>query len=160
SPISGRLWVGDIWKLQDEADAESHLEAPLDADFPALFIARGLHQAGRPNIRLSQISHFAYTEDPSEARRVAKVRCPFNMDRGWNWDLAPPDRIIFGAASTDAYEHRIGKFIERSLGHALKPHVASAVRKTFNEALGLAQTLELPPLADFSIPLFPTVPLP
>lgn len=160
SPISGRLWVGDIWTLQEEADAESHLEAPLDADFSALFIARGLHQAGRKNIRLSQVSHFAYMGDAASARAVAKLRCAFTMNGKWNWGLSPPNRIVFGAASTDAAEHRITKFLERTLDKAVKRTVADSVKERFKEALSLANELGLPPIADFSVPLFATVPLP
>ena len=160
SPISGRLWVGDIWKLQDEADAESHLEAPLDADFSALFIGRGLHQARRQNIRLSQVSHFAYTEDTEKAKRVTSVRCAFKMDEGWNWGLNPPDRIIFGAASTDSPEHRVSKFVDRCLAHSVKASVPESIKKHFTDVMNLVKTLQLPPVADFSVPLFATVPLP
>jgi len=160
SPIAGRLWVGDIWKLQDDNDADSHLESPLDADFSALFIARGLHQAGRERIRFSQISHLAYTSSKEEALQVAKLRCAFDMAGGWNWDMLPPQRVVFGAASIDAAEHRVTKFLEPTVHRSLTPDLADVVQEKFVQCLNLAESLKLPPLADLSVPLFPTVPLP
>jgi hypothetical protein len=161
SPISGRLWVGDLWNFPADSSGPLSLESPLDADFAALFIARGLHQAGRQGVKLSQISHFAYNKTPEHAEAVATTRAAFLTDGGWNWDLPAPDRIVFGAGSFSAPDHRITKFFqERSARGAVTKDVDQEVRPIFEKLAPLGADLKLAPIADVNLLLLPTLPLP
>lgn len=162
SPMAGRLWVGNIWRFQEELPDSSNIEAPLDADFAALFIARGLHQAGKVGVRLSQISHLAYVESKQQAEHIAELRCPFLMNGQWNhgWDLKAPDRIVFGAASLAAEEHRIPKLLNRTVEKSGSKSVIQKVVDSFRKSHALVHTRNLPPLADLCVGIFPTLPLP
>lgn len=163
SPISGRVWLGDLWNLYDQPESPGELESPLDADFAAMYIARGLHQYRRRNIRVSQIAHFAFTSLPEETKDTIVGRCAFKMDRGWNWNLETPGRVVFGVASLSNGAHPVMRFIAkfkdaRKLSPEAKPIIEFG--QMLQSAQGYARQNVLPGVGEASLRNFVILPLP
>jgi hypothetical protein len=163
SPISGRIWLGDFWSLFDKPESPGELESALDSDFAAHNIARGLHLIRNPNIRVSQIAHFAYSEEEAAARATVRGRCAFQLERGWNWGLPGPDRIVAGVASLSDEAHPLRKLIEHSQDkEALSPEVSPIVSfgKELLKHLNFAAEARTPGIGEMSLRMFPVLPLP
>lgn len=163
SPASGRLWVGDLSRLQDPLSKLSDLESPLDSDFAALFVARGLHHAQNPEIRLSQISHAAHVGSMEERDQVAESRCPFIPNGGWRWMLPSPDRIVVGAASLDDGTHPLNKLLKNSnpnVSEAVDPLAISYAAKSLARLQSETRGKGLPPPAEVTLQVFLCAPLP